>query len=56
MEEKFLELINNLTDTIRELSFDVNFCLAILKEDKDIEKFYDRCKKRFEEQINKKGE
>ena len=38
------------------MSFDVNFCLAILKEDKDIEKIYERCKKRFEEQINEKGE
>jgi hypothetical protein len=56
MEEKFLELINNLTDTIRDLSFDVNFCLAILKENEDIEMFYNRCKKRYEEEINKKGE
>jgi hypothetical protein len=56
MEEKFLELINNLTDTIRDLSFDVNFCLALLKEDEEIAKFYDRCKKRYDEQINKKEE
>ena len=56
MDEKIIELVNNLTDTIRELSFDINFCLAILKEDKDIEAFYNRCKKRYDEQINKKEE
>lgn len=58
MKEKLNELIISLNDSIRELSFDVNFCLEILKQDKDIAEFYDRCKKRFDEQITiyKKGD
>lgn len=53
MGAKQADLLVRLIETVRELSFDVNFCLEILKQDEDIAKFYEKCKKRFEEQREK---
>lgn len=50
MDEKTAKIFVDLINGMRELSFDVNFCLAVLKEDEEINKFYEKCKKRFEEE------
>jgi hypothetical protein len=58
MDEKTTKILIDLIEGLREITFDVNFCLAILKEDEEIAKFYDKCKKRFDEQKTelRKGE
>lgn len=50
MDEKTAKILVELIEDLREITFDVNFCLAILKEDEEIAKFYERCKQRFDEQ------
>ena len=53
MDKITAEHMVKLIEEIRDLSFDVNFCLEILKQDEEIAHFYDRCKKRFDESVEK---
>ena len=50
MDETTAKLLIDLIEGLREVTFDANFCLEILKQDKEIEKFYEKCKKKFDEQ------
>ena len=58
MNEKTAKILVNLIEEIRELTFDVNFCLEVLKQDEDIANLYKKCKQRFDEQTAqfKKGD
>ena len=50
MTEAEQKVLINLIESFRDLTFDVNFCLAILKEDDNIAKLYKKCKEKFEAQ------
>ena len=57
MDEKTAKALLDIIETLRDMSFDINFCLEILKQDKKIADFYEKCLKQYEEQkdLNKKG-
>ena len=57
MDEKTAKALLDIIETLRDMSFDINFCLEILKQDKKIADIYEKCLKQYEEQkdLNKKG-
>jgi hypothetical protein len=60
MDEKTKKLLMSLIEVSRDNSFDICFCLEILKQNKEVAKLYEKAKEMFEEQkkqnIEKEGE
>ena len=49
-------IFNSEKEWMTELFFDVQFCLHMLLQDEETAKFYEKCKKDYEEQLNKDNE
>ena len=55
MDEKTQQLLISLIETVRENSFDICFCLEILKQDPNVAKLYEISKAKFDEQLAEKN-
>ena len=55
MDEKTQQLLIDLIKTVRENSFDIRFCLEVLKQDLNAAKLYEISKAKFDEQLAEKN-
>ena len=49
--ENLQKIVINLLEVVRDIGFDTTFCLEVLKQDDDISNFYERCNKKYQEEL-----